>query len=138
MSFSGCASKSVLLPTDVANCALLIYTLVRIQFTKMKLLVIAFCIVALSLGLFSELGGGVPTLISNRRGQEKINPNRNTVDLTCREDGSDIPSTFWNGTTRLNSMVSATHTHVLTPDTEAGLSCRNEAGVPSNERRLAG
>ena len=102
----------------------------------MKLLVIV--IVALSLSLFSELGGGIPTLNSMRRGQEKTDPNRNTVDLTCSEDGSDILSTFWNSTTRLNSMLSATHTHVLTPDTEAGLSCRNEAGVPSNERRLAG
>ena len=96
------------------------------------------CIVALGLGLFAELGGCTPELHHNRRSLDSTSPDRNVVDLTCREDGSEILATFWNGSTPLNPTPSAGHTHTLTAETEAGIVCRNEKGVPSNEIKLAG
>ena len=104
----------------------------------MDLLTTVTCIVALSLGLFAELGGCTPDLNHNRRSLSSTSPDRNTVDLSCREDGSETMATFWNGNTQLNSMPSTIHTHTLTPETEAGIVCRNEEGVMSNEIRLAG
>ena len=94
-------------------------------------------IVALSLGLFAELGGCTPVLTHNRRSLSSTSPERNIVDLFCREDGSETLAIFWNGNTQLNSIPSATHTHDLTSETEAGIVCRNEEGV-SDEIRLAG
>ena len=103
------------------------------------MLATATCIVALSLGLFAELGGCTPVLTHNRRSLSSTSPDRNRVDLFCREDGSETLATFWNGNTQLvNSTPSATHIHVLMPETEAGIVCRNEGGDRSNEIRLAG
>ena len=104
----------------------------------MDLLATATCIVALSLGLFAELGGCTPVLTHNRQSILPTSPDRNIVVLSCSEDGSETLATFWNGNTRLNSIPSATHTHTLTPETEAGIVCMNEEGDRSNEISLAG
>ena len=94
----------------------------------------AICIVT----LVSELGGCTPELTFNRRSLDSTSPDRNTVDLTCRENGSETMATFWNGSTPLNSMPGTRYTHTLTPETEAVIVCRNEEGAGSNEIRLAG
>ena len=95
----------------------------------------AICIV---IGLFVELGGCTPELNHNRRSLDSTSPDRNTVDLSCSEEGSETMATFWNGSTQLNPTPSTRYTHTLTPETEAGIVCRNEEGVPSNEVKLAG
>ena len=100
----------------------------------MDLFATVTCIVA----LFAELGGCIPELNHNRRSLSSTSPDRNIVDLFCSEDGSETMATFLNGSTQLNLIPSATHTHTLTPETEAGIVCRNEEGVQSNEIRLAG
>ena len=103
----------------------------------MDLFATVTCIVALTLSLFAELGGCMPDLIFDRRSQLSTSPDRNVVDLFCSEEGSETMATFWNGNALLNSIPSTRHTHVLTPETEAGIVCRNH-GVVSNEIRLAG
>ena len=96
---------------------------------------IAICIV---ISLFAELGRCTPELNHNRRSLDSTSRNRNTVDLTCREDGSEILGTFWNGSTPLNPTPSTNFTHTLTPETEAGIVCSNNDGEKSNELKLAG